>query len=75
MGGNSIWTTNQGSKASITWKSIMKAVAELREGFEMKLNSGNSLLWFDDWTGKGPLYMFPDYVYISDYIKGHLVQW
>lgn len=46
LGDNSIWVTPTRNSASLTWKSIMKAVLALKDGFEMKLNAGNSNFWF-----------------------------
>lgn len=32
----------------------------------MRFNSGDTSLWFIDWTGLGPLCHFVDFVHISD---------
>lgn len=66
LGNNSIWTTPMKNTAFLTWKSIMKAVSVLRQGFEIKLNAGNSNFWFSDWTGHGLHCVNQDYIHIFD---------
>lgn len=67
IGQQSLWNINtQCRKSSITWKSISKAAVALQSGFEMRINSGNSSLWYSDWTGRGQLYNLVNYVHISD---------
>lgn len=62
----SLWHSSSNAKASITWRSIVKARDALREGFDMRLGSGSSPLWYSDWLQCGPLCYLLDYVHISD---------
>lgn len=67
MGHHSLWSgINQYNEPLVTWKSISKAVEAFQNGFEMRINSGNSSLWYTDWTGKGLFCNMVDYVHISD---------
>lgn len=66
MGNNSIWNTLRHAQASVMWKSIMKDVGELCDGFEYRVNSGDTSLWYYDWVGTGPICSLVDYVHISD---------
>ncbi|KAJ1411818.1 Ribonuclease H-like superfamily [Sesbania bispinosa] len=51
---------------SPTWRSVVLALQELRDGFSPRLNDGTSSLWFVDWMGQGLLCDMVDYVHISD---------
>lgn len=66
LGQNSIWCAPKATNASITWRGILKAMSALREGFGMRLNAGNSSLWYTDWRGTRAICNSLDYVHISD---------
>lgn len=52
--------------ASFTWRSIMKAVSMLREGFKFRIGEGELSFWFDKWMDEGQLFSKVNYVHISD---------
>nr|KYP37747.1 Putative ribonuclease H protein At1g65750 family [Cajanus cajan] len=51
---------------SYIWKSINKAVEFLKSGFEPKLGTGGSSVFYDNWLGDGPLCTKVPFVHISD---------
>lgn len=48
------------------WRSIVKAIQALKDGFKFKIGAGTTSLWFFDWLGCGPICNLVDYVHISD---------
>lgn len=62
----SLWQCQNRGAPSIIWRSILKAIDTLRNGFQMRLNLGNTSFWYSDWTGLGPLCNWVDFVHISD---------
>ncbi|KAJ1437894.1 Ribonuclease H-like superfamily [Sesbania bispinosa] len=54
------------ANASHTWKSILKALDFCRDGFEFHLASGQSSLWFSDWSRQGKLYNKVPFIHVSD---------
>lgn len=63
---DSLWNANNHPNSSVTWRSIMKAVSTFRSGFNIRLASGMSSIWYSNWMGTGPLCRTLDYVHISD---------
>ena len=62
----SIWNTEAGKNISLVWKSILKALEALKNGFRFRIGDGSSSLWYHDWTGMGALCHLVDFVNISD---------
>lgn len=60
-----IWRSNSRGSPSIIWKGILNTIEALREGFKMRINSGNTSFWHTEWTGSGPLRHLVDFVHIS----------
>ncbi|KAJ1385490.1 Ribonuclease H-like superfamily [Sesbania bispinosa] len=58
-----LWTVGNASHA---WKSILKALDFYRAGFDFRLASGNSSLWFSDWSRQGNLCNRVPFVHVSD---------
>lgn len=52
--------------ASFTWRSIMKAVSVLRDGYKFRIGEGDMSFWFDKWMDEGPMCSKVNYVHISD---------
>ncbi|KAJ1430383.1 Ribonuclease H-like superfamily [Sesbania bispinosa] len=51
---------------SYIWKSICKAKDILKDGFSLRIGSGNSFLWYSVWSELGKICDLVDYVHISD---------
>lgn len=62
----SSWYPPNRNNASITWRSITKAIEAFWNGFAMRMGSGMTSFWYTDWLGCGPLCNIVDYVHISD---------
>ncbi|KAJ1439277.1 Reverse transcriptase zinc-binding domain [Sesbania bispinosa] len=64
--GKSIFQCTRRHRESCTWRSILKALDFLREGFHYQLYSGDSSFWFSDWTGSGLLCHKVPFVHLAD---------
>ncbi|KAJ1398023.1 Ribonuclease H-like superfamily [Sesbania bispinosa] len=62
----SVLNASLAPNCSPTWRSIILALQELRDGFGPCLNDGGFSLWFVDWMGQGRLFDMVYYVHISD---------
>ena len=63
-----ILNVNHSKGASYVWKSIVKALGYLKEGFHFAIRNGETPLWQYDWMGLGPLgEVF--YIHVSDINK------
>ncbi|KAJ1405580.1 Ribonuclease H-like superfamily [Sesbania bispinosa] len=51
---------------SYIWKSICKAKDIMKDGFSLRIGSGNSSLWYSVWSELGKICDLVDYVHISD---------
>ena len=51
---------------SCLWKGILKAIAVLKDGYQVKLGNGQTSLWYDKWIANGPIYYQVPYVNIQD---------
>lgn len=47
---HSLWRSTNRRSSSLIWRSIVKAIEALREGFKMRINAGDSSFWYSDWT-------------------------
>ena len=52
--------------ASPTWRSILKAFFQLRDGFIFRLGKGNVFLWLDQWLEDGRLGSMVDIINVMD---------
>ena len=63
---NYLLGAQSGYRSSYVWRSIVKALNSLKEGFTFNLGSGNLSLWFDTWHKDGPICTMVDYVHVSN---------
>lgn len=66
LGNSSIWSPYPCPTPSLIWRSLTKTASALQDGLAMKINSGNSSVWYSDWSGRGKLCNLVDFVHISD---------
>lgn len=52
--------------ASIVWRSIVKAINALKDGFSFKIGEGGTSMWCVDWLGLGKICNLVDFVHIAD---------
>ena len=55
-------------KGSPTWNFIVKTIELLKDGFQFKLEDGNSNFWYSLWLDKEPLRSYGPYVHYHDMI-------
>ena len=51
---------------SCIWKGIIKTIAVLKDGYQVKVGKGEVSLWYDRWTANGPICNQIPYVNIQD---------
>jgi len=64
--GGDIWNIKAKENISLIWRSILKALEALRQGFQFCIGDGSSSFWYDNWTGLGALYHLVNFVNILD---------
>lgn len=64
--GGDIWNIKAKGNISLIWRSILKALETLRQGFQFRIGDGSSSFWYDNWTGLGALCHLVDFVIISN---------
>ncbi|KAL9390551.1 hypothetical protein Peur_019156 [Populus x canadensis] len=57
---------NYSNSSSYNWKSIIRALKHLREGFMIRLGIGDVSIWYDKWPEFGSLTLILPVVNISD---------
>ena len=63
---SSLFEVRSKSIDSTTWRSIFKAVNELREDFKCHVGCGNGSLYYSNWLDVGPLCDMIPFVHIGD---------
>ncbi|KAJ1437578.1 Ribonuclease H domain [Sesbania bispinosa] len=66
MSSTSIMNARITPTASIVWRSILKAKEFLHDGFRMEFQNDDTSIWYQDWTGLGPLCNILPFVHISN---------
>ena len=64
MKDNNVFGAQSGDNTLYVWRSIVKALSCLKEGFTFNMGCGNLSLWFDSWHQDGPICKMVDYVHI-----------
>ena len=62
---SSIFGCSDSKGVSYVWRSILKALNAIREGWAFKIYDGSSSFWHDDWVDQGPLCPVVSFVHIS----------
>jgi len=61
-----IWSIKAKGNISLIWRSILKTLEALRQGFQFCITDGSSSFWYDNWTGLGALCHLVDFGNILD---------
>lgn len=64
--GGDIWNIKVKGNIYLIWRSILKALEALRQGFQFCISDVSSSFWYENWTGLGALCHLVDFVHISD---------
>lgn len=66
LSNSSLMQVQQVQNASPVWKGILKARDRLKEGFNFRMGTGTTSLWYADWSGMGKIANQIPYVNIAD---------
>lgn len=64
--GTRILNANLGSGVSYIWRSIIKAMVELKSGFQVRIGKGDASIWYDRWLEEDCIANLVPYVNIQD---------